>query len=167
MPGPPNESAVTVLWLLPAGAAADYFRETIARLAGRYDAPVFAPHLTLGLGSAKLIDDLRGKPLELVVTSLESSAEFTKTLFVRFQLSPALAQLRASLGMNAADYDPHLSLLYHEMPLGEKRRLAASLQVPFSRVRFTVVQAVRCALPVAISADVAAWATIARKSLHS
>lgn len=137
----------------------------IARLAARYGGPLFAPHLTLGPGSAETIEQLRAPPLELDVTGVDCSPQFTKTLFVRFALSPALAQLRNSLGMAADDYDPHLSLLYQTMPPNEQRSLAASVDIPFARVRFVAVQAVRFTPPVATPADVEAWETVAHRPL--
>ena len=154
------------LWLVPEGEAASYFRETIARLAHQYDGPVFAPHLTLGLVPATLLDHINAAPLELAIVGLDCSIRFTKTLFVRFALSPALAQLRESLGMDAADYDPHLSLLYAKMPMAQKNLLRDTLpRFPFTHVRFAAAEAVRCSLPVATAADVAAWKTVARRPL--
>lgn len=154
------------LWLVPEGEAASYFRETIARLARQYDGSVFAPHLTLGLGPAALLDQIKVAPLELAIVGLDCSTRFTKTLFVRFALSPALAQLRESLGMDPADYDPHLSLLYAELPLAQKNLLRDTLpRVPFTQVRFAAAEAVRCSLPVATAADVATWKTVARRPL--
>lgn len=154
------------LWLLPDGDAATYFRETIARLAQEHDGPLFAPHLTLGLGPAALLEKIRAKPLELAIVGLDCSTRFTKTLFVRFALSPALAQLRDSLGMEAAEYDPHLSLLYADMPMAQKNLLRDTLPpFPFTRVRFATAAAVRCQLPITTAADVSAWKTIRRRSL--
>lgn len=155
----------TALWLVPDDEAAIYFRATIARLAARYHAPIFAPHLTLGLGPAELLEKIPPAPLDLEVAELACSEGFTKTLFVRFVLSPALAALRDSLGMEAASYDPHLSLLYCRMPIAEKRLLADTVSLPVRRVRFTAAEATRCSLPVATAADVATWKTIARRSL--
>lgn len=159
-----KETAI-VLWLLPEERASRYFRELIASLAGEFDAPDFAPHVTLGLALSETPDELVSEPFELAIIGLGYSAEFTKTLFVRFQLSTPLAKLRASLGLDPSGYDPHLSLLYREMPRSKKRRIAVSLQLPFSRVRFDAVRAVRCSLPVATSADVAGWKIVARRSL--
>lgn len=155
----------TALWLVPDDEAATYFRATIARLAARYHAPVFAPHLTLGLGPAELLEKIPPGPLELEVAELAYSEGFTRTLFVRFVLSSALAALRESLGMEVAGYDPHLSLLYCLMPIAEKRLLADTVSVPVRRVRFTAAEATRCMLPVAAAADVSTWQTIARRSL--
>ncbi len=163
---PASPEIATALWLMPEDAAAEPLRDLIARLAAKFDAPVFAPHLTLGLGPAALLEKIESGPLELAIVGFDCSSRFTKSLFLRFGLSPALAQLLDSLGLEAADYDPHLSLLYAEMPLAQKEVVRATLpRLPFTEVRFVAAEAVRCSLPVATAADVAAWETAARRSL--
>lgn len=155
----------TALWLVPEGEAEIYFQETIERLAHEHGGVVFAPHLTLGLGAVELLDKVSSPPIELSVIGLDCSPRYTKTLFIRFALSPALAELRDSLGMDADGFDPHLSLLYAEMPMTQKIRLRDSLPVPFKKVLFAAAEAVRCSLPVATAADVIAWKSVARRRL--
>ena len=48
----------------------------------------------------------------------------------------------------------------------KRRRLALSIQLPFSEVIFDSIKAVRCALPTRNRADVEAWRGIATKSLR-
>lgn len=162
----PKESAVA-LWLVPEGDAAEYLQQRIDELATRFGAAAFAVHLTLGLGPATLLEKICSAPFELPITGVAASAEFTKSLFLRCASTPELAALRASLGMSGAGYDPHLSLLYCDLPLEEKRRLARTIDFPYSCVRFTSVAAVRCTLPVATAADVAAWKIIAHRPLRA
>lgn len=165
---PAAKKTTTALWLVPDDEAETYFQATIDRLAARYSAPVFAPHLTLGLGPAELLEKIPPVPLELEVAAVDCSDSFTKTLFVRFVLARALLVLRDSLGLKAPSYDPHLSLLYCAMPMTEKRLLAGTVTLPVRQVRFTAAAAIRCTLPVATAADIATWKTIARRSLiHS
>src|SRR5438046_4891624 len=110
MISPLDRSSPIVLWLTPSGQARNFFRATIKRLALEHDAPVFEPHLTLGPGSVEEMQRLSAWPFELRVLGIGWSEQFTKTLFVSFELAPELAQLRDSLGMPDADFDPHLSL---------------------------------------------------------
>ena len=158
---------VIACWLLPAEPARAYFQETIQRLAAKYDAPIFEPHLTLAVGpeltkaAESALAGLTSGPIELRVIGLSFSPTFTRTLFVRFVPSAALLHLRDSLGRDATEvFDPHLSLIYQKMPDAEQKRLAAEIQVPFSTVTFDRVAATRCRLPVATAADVAAWESI-------
>ncbi len=170
MAAPPH--FVIVYWLLPATSAWEFFHETIRRLAAKYDAPFFDPHLTLALGpdspgaAGVTLAGLTTGPLELRVVGVAFTAKFTKTLFVRFASSPALLQLRASLGARPdRSFDPHLSLLYKKLSEEEQARLVAEIRVPFATVIFDRVAATRCRLPVATPADVAVWKSIASRRL--
>lgn len=154
-----------ILWLVPAEPARAFFHETIHRLATEHDAPLFEPHLTLGSGTPVQLSQINTGPITLPILGLHTSASFTKTLFVRFQPTPSLLQLRHSLGMEADGYNPHLSLLYRELPDRSRSDLAATLPLPFSTVTFNAVAAIRCPAEVATRADVEAWETVARKAL--
>lgn len=158
-------SSQLVLWLLPAEPARTFFRDTIARLVMEHDAPRFEPHVTLGRGQPSQLPAIRTAPITLPIVGVDSSASFTKTLFVRFQLTGPLAQLRDSLGMKGAVYDPHLSLLYRKLPDSLKRQLATSLSLPFPTVTFNAVAAIRCPAAVATRADVESWERVARQPL--
>ena len=154
-----RKNFVTALWLLPAAPARDFFRATIDRLARDYDAPRFEPHLTLGLlETSSALPQLRSaSAIRLRPIGILFSSVFTQTLFVRFEMAPALDALRQSLGIRVSGYDPHLSLLYRRLPAAVKERLAASIPLPFSTVVFDQISLVRCARPTESRADVEAW----------
>lgn len=103
--------------------------------------------------------------IELRARAVTGTSKFTKTLFVPFDSSPRLLQLRVSLGGNEADFDPHLSLLYKRMPEKEHDRLAITIKLPFQTATFDAVQAVHCRVPVTTSADVALWQVVASRRL--
>ena len=163
---------VVAYWLIPAAPARDYFREIIGRLAARYGSPVFEPHLTLAVredassqGEERLTR-LPAEAVEVSTTGIAFSTQFTKTLFVRCAASPLLLQFRALLGAAEDEiFDPHLSLLYHQLPSGEDARLAAELEPPCPAIKFDVSAAVRCRIPVSTAADVAAWEIVAIRRL--
>lgn len=168
----PEQFAVAY-WLLPAAPFQKFFRETIQRLAAKYDAPVFEPHLTLAVGAdspdeaeEKLAQLPQGQ-IELRARAVTWTSKFTKTLFVRFDSSPRLLQLRISLSGNEVDFDPHLSLLYKRIPEKEQERLAAGIHLSFASVTFDTVVATRCRLPVETAADVAVWKSVAARRLIS
>jgi hypothetical protein len=159
-------------WLIPAAPARDYFREIIGRLAARYGSPVFEPHLTLAVRTdvsdhaEERLARLPPGAVDLSTTGIAFSAQFTRTLFVRCAASPLLLQLRALLGAAEDEiFDPHLSLLYHQLPSAEKARLAAELGPPCPAIKFDVSAAVRCRIPVSTAADVAAWEIVAIRRL--
>jgi hypothetical protein len=78
-----------------------------------------------------------------------------------------LHQTIRSAGQDLSNYElnPHLSLLYKNMPATARRQLADSIKVPFSEVIFDSLKAVRCISPIQSAADVEAWRVIAAKSL--
>jgi hypothetical protein len=160
-----DKPSTVVLWLTPMGRARDFFRATIKRLASACDAPVFEPHLTLGFGSLELMERVSAHPIVLPVVSVNCSGRFTMTLFVRFELAPELAQLRDSLGMETAEFDPHLSLLYKEMPLSEKKEFASSISLPFASTTFDAVEAVCCPAETASRVDIESWKRLGSKPL--
>lgn len=165
MTSPLDKPSIVVLWLIPIGPACDVFQSIIKRLAGEHDAPVFAPHLTLGRGSVEQMERVSPNPIELRVLGIACSERFTKTLFVRFELTPELAEFRNSLGMEAAGFAPHLSLLYKQMPMPEKKQLASSISLQLATAKFGAIEAVRCARETAWRVDVESWETIASKPL--
>ena len=106
-------------------------------------------------------------PIELHATGIHFTSKFTKTLFLRFDSSPALEQLRESLGLEIGDqsFDPHVSLLYKTLAAEKQSHLAATVHLPFKDVRFDVIEVVRCRVPVTTSTDVAAWEIIGTRRL--
>src|SRR5712691_3802665 len=131
-------------WLVPAEPVTAALRAEIARLAERYDAVAFEPHVTLYSGSsddrevADTIDFLRKsfRPLTLVPFVIAQSSRLTKTLYIRLELSEELAALadmlkgRARQPSNSTLDDPHVSLLYQTIGEAERTKLAAQIALP-------------------------------------
>jgi 2'-5' RNA ligase len=174
MPEQAQSQTVLAYWLLPAPPARDFFRQTIGRFAKECDAPLFEPHLTLAVGpdsavaAQRILAGLAAEPIELHPTGIHFTAKFTQTLFVRFNSTPELNELRNSFGLERRDddaFDPHVSLLYKQMAAENQAQLAAEIQLPFAAVTFNTVAATRCRIPVTAAADVAAWETIGTRPL--
>ncbi|MBX6326878.1 MAG: hypothetical protein IRY93_12680 [Chthoniobacterales bacterium] len=165
-------------WLIPAEPAHRYFRRLICDLACRHDAPLFEPHLTLHVGAS--CADVAERALSaaartcervrLNALAIKHSGEFTKTLFVQFELSKKLSRLNEIIRSAAGDpfrYElkPHLSLLYKKAPLSTRLLHARSIELPFSTVIFDSLKAVRCVAPTQSRADVEAWRVVAAKRM--
>ena len=162
----PNERVVTVLWLRPAEPVLGALRALVARLAAECDAPVFEPHLTLGPGSPDSLKDVASRPIRLRTVGIGFTAQFTKTLFVRLELSEKLPALRHSLGIeNTGAFDPHISLLYRELAEERKAQLARSIALPFASVPFDSLAVIRCPDPTNSRADVESWEIVASQKL--
>ncbi len=170
-----KETAV-VYWLIPAEPEGQLFRALIRILAKQYDAAHFKPHLTICAipagrpSAAKILRRIKARPIRLAVHGVSYSAEFTKTLYVRFRPNKNFAKLVGDLGRAAglrvkAPADPHLSLLYKKIPGAATKQLALTLQLPVREVVFDKIRAVRSTFPVKTRGDVKAWRVLAKKNL--
>jgi len=162
-----HERFATLVWLIPDEASQTHLRSLIADLARRFDAPLFEPHLTLGRVADQAFKEIRVEtgPITLEAIGIFASQVFTKTLFLRFAPTPALQALRASLGMNAGGYDPHLSLLYCKLPPGAGKGLAASIGLALDRITFDRFCVVRCPDPTTTKEEVEAWERLSSGAL--
>jgi len=165
-------------WLIPAEPAHRFLQNLINDLAGRFDAPVFEPHVTIYVGadSTDALETVLSKaaqtckPIVLQALEVSHSDEFIKTLFVEFGLNSKLRQLNQvirSAAQDSSDYDlkPHLSLLYKRMSVQTRRQLARSIEMPFSQVVFDSLKAVRCISPTLSRADVEVWRVVGERLL--
>ncbi|MDQ6622751.1 MAG: 2'-5' RNA ligase family protein [Verrucomicrobiota bacterium] len=168
---------VIAFWLVPAPSAREFFSEVIRELAERHDAPRFEPHLTIGFGAleeARAAEILRNlsirETITLQIAGLEHSAKYTKTLFVQFHATPQLEALRAELQKATAssyELNPHLSLLYREMPEAARAAAAAAISIPFREVAFEFVQSIITPIPITRPEEVEAWRTLGSRRLDT
>jgi hypothetical protein len=173
-----SRHTVIAYWLIPAEPARSYFQNIVNELAEQYSAPEFEPHVTVHVGAdctdtlgevlSRAVRD--SKRIALQVLKISNSAEFIKTLFVTFAASAQLQRLKQSIRkatQDSSDYqlNPHLSLLYKNMSMADRRLLARSIEVPFPEVTFDSLKAVRCVSPTQTQADVESWAVMAETPL--
>ena len=169
---------VIAYWLIPSEPAHSFFQRIVNDLAHRWDAPVSEPHVTIHVGADRahaaknaLVDAAREcKHIALKPLGIDQSDEFTKTLFVDFPVRAELQKInsivrRATNDSSRYQLKPHLSLLYKKLAAATRRELAASINVPVSRVTFDAIKAVRCVSPMKSGADVDAWHVVAAASL--
>ncbi len=156
---------LTTIWLVPSDADHARIRQTTDKLADAQRGARFQPHMTLGslqsfepdlnsmFGSAQALDLT---PIEIDRTEL-----FTMSLFVRFELSAKLADLRAALeavpGFRASrTFDPHVSLCYGAPP--ELPEIDALYSGILDRpIRFNRIWATEIEVPVETYADIRMW----------
>jgi len=166
-----------VYWLIPAAPKRELFRELIRILAKQFDAPRFEPHLTIlaapeNRGSPeKILRAIKTKPIRLKVRDISVSTKFSKTLFVRLASGKAFETLAADLARATGSRakppaQPHVSLLYKELPATSKKQLASAIKLPFREVVFDSIKAVRCAVPTKTRTEVESWRVVAKKSLR-
>lgn len=164
----------TIYWLIPARAELDLFRRIVRILAKEYRAPLFTPHLTLGVAQGRgrnakeVLRALSASNVRLRICGVSQSSKFTKTLFVRMAGDAALRKLVRQLDCRSDRIaDPHISLLYQDISARTRRGLASVIKLPIRKVTFSSVQAVRCVMPTRTTKEVRAWRVIARKTLRA
>jgi hypothetical protein len=164
-------------WLVPAQPDKSRLQRIAFALANRFDGPHFEPHVTIYSGPRATEDDpaemltraTRGvREIVLSTTGVGHSGEFTRTLFLQFTPDEQLLQLngelkRLSREPNKYELNPHLSLLYANLPSETKAALARDLMYP-PAIRFSVVKAI-VSLRTQTRGDVEAWHVVAERRL--
>jgi 2'-5' RNA ligase len=142
------------LWLVPNRKSTAYrdLQATIAELATAHDTQEFDPHVTLLGGISGPVDRVletteslaeAHQALSLSLETIQCSTTRHQCVFALVEATLPLLSLRQTaareFGLTREMYVPHLSLIYSDMPLGE---------------RFTVVDSLnRSSLPTAVLAD--------------
>jgi 2'-5' RNA ligase len=171
-----QRETVIAYWLVPAKPEREFFNDVIRILSAQMKAPRFEPHVTIFTASdnhqspKQVLAQLKVPPIHLGVRGIRASAEFRRTLVVRFGPNRSLERLtrqlrRATQSRDKAHINPHVSLLYKKLPAPTRRRLASMVKLPFSQVVFDSIQAVRCSAPLRDPADIKKWKVVATKSL--
>src|SRR5205085_2600584 len=135
----------------------------------------FEPHVTIfstsdDIDAQQIVDSIAATPLQLHVTDIAHSEEFTKMLFVQFAKKPALSALSEALRIAAGSPDPyalnpHLSLIYKELPEHARAKLAEGIELPFEVVNFDRIVAIGTRSKVENADDVRDWEIVARREL--
>jgi hypothetical protein len=162
-------------WLIPIEADKKRLQRIINKLASRFDAPVFEPHVTLYSGeidhsedAADVLEGIAGEfPLMLQLRGMEHSDQFTKTLFMEFASNPALDQISDDLKSFSKARDdyalkPHLSLLYAAASREIREALTREIVVP-QVVRFNSLKAVATGDRTQTKSDVESWRSLAAR----
>lgn len=165
------DSRAVAFWLIPSDPAREFFQRSIVRLAKRFDAPQFIPHVTIFVAresacrAAKILAAVGSREFKLEIVKIRQSADFTKTLFVQFHKDDPLQDLadeiqRRSGAKQRRIVDPHLSLLYQKIDARTRRELAQSFKLPFREVFFSSLCAMLCPSPTRTAEDVRNWEMI-------
>lgn len=126
---------MNAIWLIPPPEVASEYSGVIEELSARYGTPRFRPHLTLVSGIESLIDpaplvprvrDLEIRPLRIVVGD-----DYYRCIVVEVAASAELVALRREAemlcGVAGGEFWPHISLVYGDLGVGEKREIVARL----------------------------------------
>lgn len=168
-------------WLIPREPVRRRLASLITALAARYGTPGFEPHLTVlgdvmadpATAAAALRSATAGLgPLALGVRGVGCGEAFFKSVFIELSASTLLLRLserlRAALpGARNYVLQPHLSLLYAEMPMAEKEVLRRELRIATATIDFDVAATVTPGNAAQGWYDVAAWQDLLRLKLSA
>ncbi|MEL6861058.1 MAG: hypothetical protein AAGL11_04410 [Pseudomonadota bacterium] len=165
---------VTSIWLVPNSEDGARIKHISDQLADAQKGARFQPHITLGslTTSEPDLNAMFGAApaVELKPIEIDRTDTFTMALFIRLEISPQLAELRAALesakGFRASrTFDPHVSLCYGSPPehLGLSVHFSELLDHP---VRFNQIWAMEINVPVETHANVRTWRKIASIELN-
>jgi len=169
------------LFLTPNDADFVHLEAMIRELGVACAAPPFEPHVTVYSGSLTDPDLLKRAviaavkglgPFPLKVAGIGCSMEYFKSLYIEFEESPLLRgihdRLKWGLGEDSGyRLIPHLSLLYSEMPLGEKEAMARRIVMDSEEILFDRVKVVAPQDPFQGWRDTGGWSTMFSMRLGS
>lgn len=167
------EGARVSFWLLPTEECRAEWMPVIEDLAGRYDGPLFEPHVTIYVTylspedePARLVETVAGKsaPFSLACTGMDFTDRFTQTCFLTFELNDTLEALTGAFLCGSTipdDYAlmPHMSLLYGRLSDTERKEIRSTIKLP-EKMRFDGIRAVYADRSTQSKEDVAAWRSI-------
>ncbi len=169
------------LWLIPNQNDEDYFAKIIHRLSKRYKSPVFKPHVTVFTGIGTREDDIEniiteciaGRPvISLNARGVSCTNTFFKSLFVSFDNSPILMGIYKNIIKKVKcpichTLEPHLSLIYKELPAAIKQNIVKNLHIENAHVSFDSIQVVTPQNITKGWGDIGKWKTVIRRNIDA
>jgi hypothetical protein len=133
-------------WLIPMELDRTIYQSLIQDFAQRYNAPIFTPHVTIHSCYCDRIPSFQSNiDLVLEIDRLTFSDSFTKSFYIQLISNPQLNELSEFFKRYCESsfvLDPHLSLIYAEVPEIEKRSLIP--QIPLNHeIQFSEIRAIR------------------------
>ena len=157
-------------WLVPAEPLRTEMLALMKQLAKRFSAVEFGPHVTIYSGPSTHREAASNvalcakefKPITLSPQSLQVSQALTKTFFIQLEPSAGLQAMHDFIKQhsNAASsyvFNPHISLLYHELPQAVLDQLARNTAIPVGPYRFDTLQVIASEVPTKTVDDIRRW----------
>lgn len=150
---PSEQKQKFALWLLPSKEDCIELQTIIDKLAIEHNAPRFLPHVTLFSGSCVKKDALHeivpviassARPFQLKVSRLYQSEQIMQTVVIGLGMHESLASLCTSMTgrlceLQHRDLDPHLSLVYKEIPFDLRNAIIDELDYSNPTISFDKV----------------------------
>lgn len=162
------------LWYMPEIKQCEELKALIEGIANKCEADAFLPHMTgySGLYERRdeLIKEVRQvfseiKPFEMQISGTHCSNRLFESFFIQLKPTEQLQQIAAQFGqMHCGNpnyqLNPHISLLYKEMSLEEKRALANETTIPWQKLYFDQVWVVSPGDPIRL------WRNMTQLQIH-
>jgi 2'-5' RNA ligase len=159
------------LWLVPAEPLKSQLHSIIQKLAVRYDAVDFEPHVTISAGG--IVDDdetctvmrkivRQFGPIELTARGLDFTSIYTKTLFVQFHESEMARRMFEAIKENSSqsskyELNAHLSLLYKTISPETQAEICRTLDMPKGNYFFDGLRAIDTENPLTQPEQIKRW----------
>jgi 2'-5' RNA ligase len=131
------------VWLIPEKKDKEYLGKIIKNLSQKYNSPKFLPHITI-YGLVNLEPSILEVFIKSSVKNLKSfkikntgvgySDQIWKSIFINIESNDDLNLINNRLTKNlnfysSYQFDPHISLIYKQMPIPEKRKIIDDLKI--------------------------------------
>jgi putative hydrolase of the HAD superfamily len=137
------------LWLLPTRQESVALQAIIDRLAEENGAPRFLPHVTVFTGTCTRHDALpewvaalaaEVPPFSLSVSGVRHSSYRMESVVIGFDMHASLTSLNRGMGARlgkapSTSLNPHLSLIYKEMPAAQRSAMVPGLACEKEHIR--------------------------------
>lgn len=134
------ENVEYILWIMPTGATYQLLKSMSENLSRKYNTPEIDPHVTVEGGIYGDEDDIVRKtslfassihPYSIHLARIGYTDSFFRALFYRATqtsyVREANRKAREIFDIKDGPYMPHLSILYGNIPLEEKKRIISGL----------------------------------------
>jgi len=130
------------VWLTIKPADEYQLTKSIEKLADRYNAPVFKPHITIYspvIGDVTSISEIctalfeNAESFKVYSSSVKQSADLWKTAYIDLMIHPRLSQMNQFFnqrvnGESEYIFSPHISLIYKQISPVIRERIVATFK---------------------------------------
>ena len=140
------------IWLIPEKNAAKKITPIISSLSAIHGSPLFEPHITLIKGipiTKNIIKNFKTffddkYCFDLSPKSINTDIHYFKCIFLEIEKNKELLDLRNKVEkffkVIERTYEPHISLLYSDVPLAERKQEAKNISIDLSKITINKIK---------------------------
>ncbi|MEM0200904.1 MAG: hypothetical protein QXD23_00685 [Candidatus Micrarchaeaceae archaeon] len=143
------------IWFIPSKETTTKLTTIISKLSKKYSSPLFEPHITLSKHikiTDKIVDIFKNnfkelKEFEMEVINVDQDNKYFKCLFLSLKISEEFKEaIKISEKLfkgEQPEVNPHLSLIYGNMPENERKELVISLSKELKDIKKIKIKKVK------------------------